>query len=200
MICPFCIRSCQLENSYVYQKWRRFKNRTNSFQPSTPGILRLIPKSGFTFFSFLSFILSLSFPHALNGHQPNQTKRSSIHYLSIPMYHSDRSPQRSSSHHAHVVAPLTIDQLTEFVSTMIYLLWHARRSSVMALHSFSIQHNDTIPCLSVNQGDAACMLKGSSSAFRRFCQQVRQELTCTVDIYMIVLLDRSLQLLSCPNR
>ncbi|KAI8340151.1 cyclin-domain-containing protein [Chlamydoabsidia padenii] len=85
------------------------------------------------------------------------------------------SSQASPSHTVIPPTPLTIHEMTEFVSTMIYILWHRRRSSVMALHSASSQqrnaHMDNTHLL-INQGDTVSMLKGSNSAFRRFCQQV----------------------------
>jgi hypothetical protein len=69
---------------------------------------------------------------------------------------------------------LTIPEIAEFSSTMVYLMWHARRQSVMDLHSSSknednITHNGN----SLEQTRVtADMANMTSAAFKKFCRQV----------------------------
>lgn len=69
---------------------------------------------------------------------------------------------------------LSIPEIAEFSSTMVYLMWHARRQSVMDLHSNSKstniqQHqNNSLEQTRVTV-DLANM---TSTAFKKFCRQV----------------------------
>lgn len=88
---------------------------------------------------------------------------------------------------------LPIHQLAEFASSMVYLMWHARRPSVMALHSESLsptsssepgaekeeqstEDDDTTLSHSNQQQDTqhretAHIANGTSNAFKKFSRQ-----------------------------
>jgi hypothetical protein len=68
---------------------------------------------------------------------------------------------------------LSISEIAEFSSTMVYLMWHARRQSVMDLHSNSksditLQNNNSLEQTRVT----ADMANMTSAAFKKFCRQV----------------------------
>ncbi|CAO3591402.1 unnamed protein product [Absidia cylindrospora] len=94
-------------------------------------------------------------------------------------------------------APPTILQLAEFVSTMIHLLWHVRRSSVLELHSAS--SHGAFTTLAVNQGDAASVLKGSDTAFQNFCQQILTATQLSEAVVMLSLKYIAKLLQTSPN-
>jgi hypothetical protein len=77
---------------------------------------------------------------------------------------------------------LSIPEIAEFSSTMVYLMWHARRQSVMDLHSSSKsadtqqQQNNSLEQTRVT-ADLANM---TSAAFKKFCRQVAQ---CSMSFY-----------------
>ena len=86
---------------------------------------------------------------------------------------------------------LPIHQLAEFASSMVYLMWHARRPSVMALHSESLSptsssepgaekeeqstqddHDDTHNHQQDTQHrETAHIANGTSNAFKKFSRQ-----------------------------
>lgn len=72
---------------------------------------------------------------------------------------------------------LSTSELAEFSSTMVYLMWHARRQSVMELHSNSKTNyvhqtnNATLEQTKVT----ADMANMTSTAFKKFCRQVKQK-------------------------
>lgn len=84
--------------------------------------------------------------------------------------------------------PLSITQLADFASTMVYLMWHARRPSVMALHDNSkfIQNanNITEDRHLGHSRETANIANRTSTAFKKFCKQVK----CVVILsYRVVL-------------
>lgn len=81
----------------------------------------------------------------------------------------------SSPAPASIPAPLDSDQLSELVSTMIYIMWNLRRSSVMAIHTASMQggNRDIIYSHPIQQGETALIVNGVDKAFKRFCHQVK---------------------------
>lgn len=80
---------------------------------------------------------------------------------------------------------LSITEIAEFSSTMVYLMWHARRQSVMDLHSSS-----KIDCVQQNNNNleqtrvTADMANMTSAAFKKFCRQV-QTINKNLFIYFI---------------
>ncbi|CAO3678171.1 unnamed protein product [Rhizopus stolonifer] len=70
--------------------------------------------------------------------------------------------------------PLTIAELAEFSSLMVYLMWHARRPSVMALHDLSkvISNQQTSDCQLEHSKETAAIANRTSAAFKKFCKQV----------------------------
>ncbi|KAI9299925.1 hypothetical protein BJ944DRAFT_244695 [Cunninghamella echinulata] len=73
-----------------------------------------------------------------------------------------------------IPAPLDSDQLSDLVSTMIYIMWNLRRSSVMAIHTASMQggNRDIIYSHPIQQGETALIVNGVDKAFKRFCHQI----------------------------
>lgn len=79
---------------------------------------------------------------------------------------------------------LSISEIAEFSSTMVYLMWHARRQSVMDLHSSSksditLQSNNTLEQTRVT----ADMANMTSAAFKKFCRQVSESIAWVRFLY-----------------
>jgi hypothetical protein len=73
-------------------------------------------------------------------------------------------------------SPLTISQLAEFASTMVFLMWHVRRASVMALHDVSkIQQSHTDDHDPGHSRETANIANCKSSSFKKFCEQVNKQ-------------------------
>lgn len=73
-------------------------------------------------------------------------------------------------------SPLTIPQLAEFASTMVFLMWHVRRASVMALHDVSkIQQSHTDDHDPGHSRETANIANCKSSSFKKFCEQVNKQ-------------------------
>lgn len=70
---------------------------------------------------------------------------------------------------------LSIPQMAEFASSMVYLMWHARRPSVMALHSASKVEGGTGAATEQDADqsrETANIASSTSSAFKKFSRQV----------------------------
>lgn len=68
---------------------------------------------------------------------------------------------------------LSLPELAQFTSTMVYLMWHARRKFVMDLHSSSKTGYNTNQSLTPEQNRMAIdMANMTSEAFKKFCRQV----------------------------
>ncbi|KAI8877074.1 hypothetical protein K501DRAFT_261031 [Backusella circina FSU 941] len=69
--------------------------------------------------------------------------------------------------------PLSIPQLADFASTMVFLMWHARRASVMALHDVSkIQQSHTDDQDPGHSRETANIANCKSGSFKKFCEQI----------------------------
>jgi hypothetical protein len=80
-----------------------------------------------------------------------------------------------SATEAQPTPPLSIPQLADFASTMVFLMWHARRASVMALHDVSkIQQTHTDDQDPGHSRETANIANCKSSAFKKFCEQVKK--------------------------
>lgn len=107
------------------------------------------------------------------------------HRLQSPLHPNvyQQQPKREPLPSATDAKPnitLSINEIAEFSSTMVYLMWHARRQSVMDLHSCSKvemnmahsnnsnNNNNTLEQTKVT-ADLANM---TSAAFKKFCRQV----------------------------
>lgn len=68
---------------------------------------------------------------------------------------------------------LTIPEIADFASSMVFLMWHARRPSVMALHenSKSIQSLHTDDRHLGHSKETATIASKTSTAFKKFCKQ-----------------------------
>lgn len=122
--------------------------------------------------------------HQHQQHQQQQQQKK--HELEHPTYLVP--PQRTKSlQHSFAQQPkepmpnatdakpnitLSITEIAEFSSTIVYLLWHVRRQSVMDLHSSSktgVMSTITNPEQIRTTADMANM---TSRAFKKFCRQV----------------------------
>ncbi|KAI8089771.1 cyclin-domain-containing protein [Halteromyces radiatus] len=103
------------------------------------------------------------------------------HHENQPLLPAEPTPSSTDIY----TTPLNINQLAEFVSTMIYLLWHVRRSSVMELHSASTQGGLATP--SVDHGDTTSIMNGANSAFQRFCHQILTATQLSESVVMLSL-------------
>ncbi|KAI9027652.1 cyclin-domain-containing protein, partial [Phycomyces nitens] len=85
--------------------------------------------------------------------------------------------------------PLTLHELAEFSSTMVYLMWHTRRPSVMALHNQSkVLSGDTQPELTHDSNrETANIANEVSSAFRKFCRQILNATQLSESVIMLSL-------------
>lgn len=80
---------------------------------------------------------------------------------------------------------LTPYQLADFASSMVYLMWHARRPSVMALHTASSRNAQTSDLYANSQSDqqsreTATIANLTSRAFKKYCRQVSYRINQTV--------------------
>lgn len=95
--------------------------------------------------------------------------------------------------------PPTTFQLAEFVTNMIYLLWHARHSTMLNLHLASSSQPTLTPAIAFDLGNAnpSFSLKNSNIAFHTFCQQVKtlQNIRPTYSLYSF----RSYQVLTATQ-
>lgn len=112
-----------------------------------------------------------------------QQQQQQQHRLQSPLhpnvYQQQQQPKREPLPSATDAKPnitLSIYEIAEFSSTMVYLMWHARRQSVMDLHSCSkvemnMAHNSSNNTLEQTKvtADLANM---TSAAFKKFCRQV----------------------------
>lgn len=97
---------------------------------------------------------------------------------------------------------LPIHQLAEFASSMVYLMWHARRPSVMALHSESLSPtSSSVPGAEKEQSteeddatlsdtkqqdtqhrETAHIANGTSNAFKKFSRQASNHISLLVHL------------------
>ncbi|KAI9487530.1 MAG: cyclin-domain-containing protein, partial [Benjaminiella poitrasii] len=96
---------------------------------------------------------------------------------------------------------LTITEIAEFSSTMVYLMWHARRQSVMDLHSNSksdtlTQNNNT----SLEQTRViADMANMTSAAFKKYCRQILSATQLSESVILLSLKYIAMLLQNNPN-
>ncbi|KAI8997750.1 hypothetical protein BDB01DRAFT_831287 [Pilobolus umbonatus] len=94
---------------------------------------------------------------------------------------------------------LSINELADFSSTMVYLMWHARRQSVMDLHSSSkagegISNNN--PEQTRVTANAANM---TSAAFKKFCRQILNATQLSESVVLLALKYIAMLLQNNPN-
>lgn len=118
--------------------------------------------------------------HQLQHHQQQHRLQSPLHPTIIqqqtPLPQQPKKEPLPSATDAKPNITLTIPEIAEFASTMVYLMWHARRQTVMDLHSSSkFEHGQNV----VNNNSleqtrvTADMANMTSAAFKKFCRQVR---------------------------
>ncbi|KAF1798512.1 cyclin-domain-containing protein, partial [Mucor lusitanicus] len=95
---------------------------------------------------------------------------------------------------------LSISEIAEFSSTMVYLMWHARRQSVMDLHSSSksditLQSNNTLEQTRVT----ADMANMTSAAFKKFCRQILSATQLSESVVLLSLKYIAMLLQNNPN-
>ncbi|KAI8085027.1 uncharacterized protein BX664DRAFT_338362 [Halteromyces radiatus] len=73
---------------------------------------------------------------------------------------------------------LSISQMAEFSSTMVYLMWHERSPSVLPLHS-SVLHSRPDP--------SSPATTGASNAFRKYCRSILQATQLSESVVLLSL-------------
>ncbi|KAG1641766.1 hypothetical protein G6F44_005502 [Rhizopus delemar] len=92
-----------------------------------------------------------------------------------PPHHYTMPPEPAPNASDANIPPLSIPELADFASMMVYLMWHARRPSVMALHDLSKTITSTQPTGDYQLGhskETATIANRVSAAFKKFCKQV----------------------------
>jgi hypothetical protein len=162
-----------------------------------------------------------------NNNNTNNTTTTSIPYLPPPNYNNTRQqlpPPPLPPHHQqqqqsqHFIVPpepvpsatdapptpiLNITQLADFASTMVYLMWHARRPSVMALHN----HSKFIQTANTHTEDGnlnhsretANIANGTSVAFKKFCKQILSATQLSESVILLSLKYIAMLLQNNPN-
>lgn len=116
-----------------------------------------------------------SYPNVMDSYNPSYTSNVVRHQLPPPPppHHLVIPPEPTPNE--STTLPLSIPELADFASMMIYLMWHARRPSVMALHDLSKAINYTQQTGDHQLGhskETATIASRTSAAFKKFCKQV----------------------------
>jgi hypothetical protein len=109
--------------------------------------------------------------------QQQQQQHYQQHRLPSPLHptviQQTRKEPLPSATDAKPKITLSIPEIAEFSSTMVYLMWHARRQSVMDLHSSSKSASIQQQNSSLEQARVTADLANmTSAAFKKFCRQV----------------------------
>lgn len=103
-----------------------------------------------------------------------------------PPHHPPAQEPLPSASDVQQTLGLAIPQMAEFASSMVYLMWHARRPSVMALHSNSrTPITNALAHQSDNQ-ETAHIANATSSAFKKFSRQVSASYACPLPLSLVV--------------
>ncbi|KAI8384794.1 cyclin-domain-containing protein, partial [Radiomyces spectabilis] len=96
---------------------------------------------------------------------------------------------------------LTLIQLAEFASTMVYLMWHARRPSVMALHSASVDNTSNVLVHRDpdHNRETATIANETSLRFKRFCKDILTATQLSESVVMLALKYIAMLLQNNPN-
>lgn len=104
-------------------------------------------------------------------------------YQPPPQPAAPPEPLPSASDVQHTLG-LNLPQMAEFASSMVYLMWHARRPSVMALHDASKSAGGPNTTEQDAQSrETAHIANATSSAFKKFSRQVIISCRCIVGLY-----------------
>ncbi|KAG0179821.1 hypothetical protein DFQ28_002132 [Apophysomyces sp. BC1034] len=100
------------------------------------------------------------------------------------------------------MVPLTIPEIAEFASSMVHLMWHARRPSVMALHSASasigvVTHTDDQN--PTHRRETASIAGTTSSTFKKFSEQILQATQLSESVVVLSLKYIAMLLQNNPN-
>lgn len=95
---------------------------------------------------------------------------------------------------------LSITEIAEFSSTMVYLMWHARRQSVMDLHSSSKVEGVLARDNNLEQTRVtADMANMTSAAFKKFCRQILSATQLSESVVLLSLKYIAMLLQNNPN-
>ncbi|KAI9323635.1 hypothetical protein BX666DRAFT_1888783 [Dichotomocladium elegans] len=96
---------------------------------------------------------------------------------------------------------LTLPQMAEFASSMVYLMWHARRPSVMALHDAS--KSAVTPSAAdhdaIQSRETANIANATSNAFKKFSRQILHATQLSESVVMLSLKYIAMLLQKNPN-
>lgn len=134
-------------------------------------------------------------------HQVRQQQQQQQHAAAAMMATNAMQPQHSAMHYSaqqhglndtpasitdHGLQPVNIPQLAEFASSMVFLMWHARRPSVLALYNSPTSTTSPVGTPPSNASPTGAGASASSQhrqtisigssaspAFKKFCLQVR---------------------------
>ncbi|KAI8891210.1 hypothetical protein K501DRAFT_327845 [Backusella circina FSU 941] len=131
------------------------------------------------------------------------------HYHQPPPlhHHHNQQPQiiqqpepLPSATDAKPTVSLTLPELAQFTSTMVYLMWHARRKFVMDLHSSSKTGYNTNQPLTPEQNRMAIdMANMTSEAFKKFCRQILNATQMSESVVLLSLKYIAILLQNSPN-
>ncbi|KAI8983783.1 hypothetical protein BDB01DRAFT_850439 [Pilobolus umbonatus] len=104
----------------------------------------------------------------LNGYNNNNSNNNHNNNSNVP------PPEPTPSTTESPTTPLSTSQIAEFAATMVHLMWHARRPSVMALHDISkLESNTQTDDRDINHSKETVNIANyTSAAFRKFCKQI----------------------------
>ncbi|KAI7879804.1 hypothetical protein K492DRAFT_147922 [Lichtheimia hyalospora FSU 10163] len=120
-------------------------------------------------------------------------------YQPAPQPAAPPEPLPSASDVQHTLG-LNLPQMAEFASSMVYLMWHARRPSVMALHDASKSAGGTNTTEQDAQSrETAHIANATSSAFKKFSRQILHATQLSESVVMLSLKYIAMLLQRNPN-
>ncbi|KAI8145376.1 hypothetical protein BJV82DRAFT_666639 [Fennellomyces sp. T-0311] len=140
--------------------------------------------------------------HPMAAHHPTVPSQSAARH---PVYQQPPPPPPPeplpSATDVQQTLALTIPQMAEFASSMVYLMWHARRPSVMALHSASKSADVGNPAEqdALQSRETASIASGTSSAFKKFSRQILHATQLSESVVMLSLKYIAMLLQKNPN-
>ncbi|CDH53740.1 cyclin-related 2 [Lichtheimia corymbifera JMRC:FSU:9682] len=140
-------------------------------------------------------------PIAHHPSVPTQAPTPTRHavYQPPPQPTAPPEPLPSASDVQHTLG-LNLPQMAEFASSMVYLMWHARRPSVMALHDASKSAGGPNTAEQDAQSrETAHIANATSSAFKKFSRQILHATQLSESVVMLSLKYIAMLLQRNPN-
>lgn len=133
-------------------------------------------------------------------YQPQQTQAYQHRIPSHPVVLGQRKEPLPSATDGKPNITLSITEIAEFSSTMVYLMWHARRQSVMDLHSSSKVEGVLARDINLEQTRVtADMANMTSAAFKKFCRQILSATQLSESVVLLSLKYIAMLLQNNPN-